>query len=43
MEDVKSVPTFADDIRRIVRTGIPVFQPEEFDKLTSILLHGDLE
>lgn len=43
VESVDSVPAFADEIRRIVRTGIPVYTTETFQKFKKILVHEDFD
>lgn len=43
VEAVESVPAFADDVRQILRTGIPVYTTDNFEKLTSILNHGEFD
>lgn len=43
VETVDSVPAFAEDVTRIIRSGIPVYTTENFQKLRNILAHGGFD
>ncbi len=41
VESVDSVPSFTDDVREIVRSGINVYRTDDFEKLRDILTQTD--
>lgn len=44
VESLASIPAFTDDIGELVRSGIPVYEPDEFEMLRELLLEeGDDE
>lgn len=43
VESVDSIPSFIDNIRHIVLSGIPVYKTENFVKLRNLLAHGEFD
>ncbi|MFP8958898.1 nucleotidyltransferase domain-containing protein [Natrialbaceae archaeon A-CW3] len=43
VESVDAVPTFADEIHRIIISGIPVYKTEDFVTLKNLIVHGDFD
>ena len=41
VEGMQAVPNYADDIQRILRDGIAVYQTEEFDTIREMVMYGE--
>lgn len=42
VEGLQAVPKYADELREILRDGIAVHRTDEFDTVSSMVLHGDV-
>jgi len=43
VEALPAVPNYADDVRKILASGITVYDTEKFDTLQTLLFHGEFD
>lgn len=43
VEGLQAVPNYADDLQEILRDGIAVHRTDEFDTVSKMVLHGDVD
>ncbi|MDJ1434802.1 nucleotidyltransferase domain-containing protein [Halostagnicola sp. A-GB9-2] len=43
VEGLQAVPNYVDDLREILRDGIPIHRTDEFDTVREMVLHGKID